>query len=129
MPLNYSIVAAMARAMREKGMAAGVDVKGARFAPLKPATIRAKKRKGYAQPSTPLSAKLVLRRPTISSDKQGGYVHVPKSRAAISEYHDKGLGHNPVRHHWGMYSGVETRVRRYFEEFERQLLAKHFGGA
>lgn len=101
-----------------KGVITGVDLQGTPFEPLKPATVRAKRRKGSA----------FARKPLMDENRMAGGTYVqkrakatslsakivpPKDRAKIGAYHLKGDGNNPVREWWGVGKRVPvSRILR-----------------
>jgi len=69
--------------------------------PLKPATIARKRKKGYAQPETPLIATNNMALGTNIEAKDGELILTQgPTRAAIAVYHQDGMGNNPQRVHF-----------------------------
>jgi hypothetical protein len=135
---------------RKEGFMAGKGPKGESWPALKPATVRSKsgqhkttrvKRKGGISglstaeskpakyPSKPLIDTGAMMNATTHVKKGRGEVRMARSRGeavtggfeSIAAIHDKGLGNNPPRPHWGIYKQSRANIWRAWKERVRML--------
>ena len=70
------------------GIASKKDINDSSFAPLKPSTVKQKKRKGYSNPSTPLWAKGQMKevyvKPRAKKGRELAQIQVPKGRDGMN---------------------------------------------
>ena len=82
-------------------------------------------------PTSPLIDTGALMTPTIHATTNQGRVHLATSRIlpvsggkSISTIHDKGSGHIPKRHHWGIYPEAEKKIRDYFALYVSRIMRR-----
>lgn len=80
-------------------------------------------------PATPLMDKGHLSKAVPMANKKRGYV-VPNSKRRepdITKFHEKGLGNNPVRKHWGISKKSRDDIRDDWNKWIRAAIHRVFG--
>ena len=112
------------------GIASKKDINDSSFAPLKPSTVRQKKRKGYSNPSTPLWAKGQMKevyvKPRAKKGKELAQIQVPKGRDGINrivvgDIHNKGDG-LPKREWYGVGKRAEKKIDKAVKQMLREKM-------
>jgi hypothetical protein len=149
--------AMMARDEREKAFMGSKAPDGSKWAPLKPATIRAKKgehstvrvyraKKGGPSglssrkakksqyPEKPLIDTGMMMKPTVSAGIASGKVTMARSRGevvssagSIGKIHNEGEGKNPKREHWAIYPNAVKRIEDLWEKKLDGIVSKLHG--
>ena len=108
------------------GIASKKDINDSAFAPLKPSTVRQKKRKGYSNPSTPLWAKGQMKdvyvKPRAKKGRELAQIQVPKgrdglNRIVIGQIHN--IGDGVPKRKW---FGIGTRGKKKLDRAAKKLL-------
>lgn len=118
--------AEIVRLERRKSLRAGKQITGEKMPPLKKATIKAKRKKGYELPTKPLVATGVLTNVEIEVGENYARITMPKSREEIAAYHQDGAGNNPVRLHIGITEKAVELINQYVESRFTKWLRKYF---
>ena len=104
----------------------GLDKDGKKFKPLKQATIRAKSKKGYRNPTKPLigTGKMigVHRTKKATSSSLSSVVSIPKNSQEIAEYHIAGAGNLPKRVFFGVGKPFEKVMDRFVKAKMKKLI-------
>ena len=99
------------------GLDKSTDIKGKKFKPLAPSTIKQKKKKG--QPTKPLIATGMMRRlPPVVTKSGKSTISVAKKRTDISQYHDQGgskAGRPPQREWFGLSKAAIKKIDKMFK--------------
>lgn len=139
-------LAGIAKEERQEGMERGESPDGSKMKPLRPATIkrkrkphttilasgnRSKAKKTSLSPETPLIDWGYLKNPTTEGKRNRGVVRMAKSRSTpvwngkgIAEIHDKGSGKIPARPHWGIYDEARERIEKAWEQFVTRTIQR-----
>lgn len=117
--------AEIVRLERRKTLRAGKQITGEKMPPLKKATIKAKRKKGYELPTKPLIATGVLTNVEIEVGDNYARLNMPKSREDVAQYHQDGAGNNPVRLHIGITDKAVELINEYVESRFDKWLRKH----
>jgi hypothetical protein len=113
----------------------GTDVNGSPLTPLKPKTIAAKKKAGYASPELPLTAKgnlaenQLIERATKSVQRAIVYISTSgKNYKGLQAdilygYHDSGAGNLPARKPFGIADNPDRKeIADYFHRFITRIV-------
>ena len=112
------------------GIASKKDINDSSFAPLKPSTVKQKKRKGYSNPSTPLWAKGQMKevyvKPRAKKGRELAQIQVPKgrdgmNRIVVGDIHNKGDG-VPKREWYGVGRRAEKKIDQYVKQALREKM-------
>ena len=112
------------------GIASKKDINDSSFAPLKPSTVKQKKRKGYSNPSTPLWAKGQMKevyvKPRAKKGRELAQIQVPKgrdgmNRIVVGDIHNKGDG-LPKRLWYGVGRRAEKKIDQYVKQALREKM-------
>lgn len=104
----------------------GKDFNGKQLKPLKPSTIKQKRKKGYSKPSSPLIATgrmtSIQRTKTATRANLEAHINVPEDMQTIAGYHNKGKG-VPKRKFFGVGKALTARVQTIIGLRERELFS------
>ena len=103
------------------GLETKTDVNGKKFKRLKLATVKSKKRKGYAQPSTPLIAtgrmKAIHLKKEATKTNPRAIISPAGDRVLIGYYHNQGepINNLPQRKWFGISDKAHKRMQRVWK--------------
>ncbi len=83
---------------------------------LKNSTIKAKRKKGYLKPSTPLIATGMMRRlPPVKMKGNKAIISIANKRAEIAQYHERGAGRLPKREFFDIYPQTLMKINKMLQ--------------
>ena len=109
------------------GLKSGTDIKGGKFKKLKAATVKQKRKKGYASPSKPLIATgMMSKLPPIKNKRNHSEVGTAKKRENIAVYHNRGMKPQPKREWFGVSIDAKKNIARAVAKKVIQVLKKGY---
>ena len=101
----------------QDGLNQGVDVNGAKFKRLKPATVKRKKKTGSATPSKPLLDKHKMKNVYVKTKATDGSLWAEiainkRDRAVPSIVHNEGIGGMPKREWFGYSKRMDKKASK-----------------
>ena len=117
----------------ERGIDYGRDIDGKPMKPLKPATIRAKRKSGSKTPRIALSDKGIMKKTYIKKKATPTNLEttitIPKKRIEpeIGRFHHEGMGNNPVRKWFGISNTASMLIKKAVKIIMTKELRNHWG--
>ena len=111
----------------KSGITYGRDIEGSPFKPLKPATIKAKRKSGSKTPRIALSDKEVMKKTykkRATANNLTSFIQIAKSRLDpnVAKFQHEGKGDLPVRKWFGISATASKRIKKLIrQELLREL--------